>query len=833
MATNLPLLPVTPASPNYLLDNSYAPPKGHYLRPYEPSLTESARAWLGDSLLGGGREGRRRAQKVTNVLELLPVTGDAAIVGDAKNAFQRGQNLEGGTLAALSTLGMIPIAGPLMTKSLKPLLKDSVRAITNQADDAASILSPKQLEKLEEASKNYPRFGEASKFMMPVELGPVLNAAYGPKKVEQLLKILPNAENFAAAAKMGSPKKGWYQASAQSIHDVFGNDAPRFASLLAATSPQNSVEMNMMNALSIWKNWTAAGRPKDKASIKEIMGASVTGDKGQDSVLDAWVNNTVRSLTSKDPIKTTLSGPKVDSFFRNLIGDVQRLTIDAHMATFGGINQGILRVSPTDMQLARGNPGMTPAYASMSALQRQAAERLGVAPANVQETVWSLTKPLMEKQAALNMPARDILQKGLLTPDDIRGTVDFATLMKEPTYANILESAGYGPKLDSLKSVRFGDDAPNLNPAEQNELMKIGARLENLADLRLREARAKQFQVGDVPRRAYVFQTEEAVPGPQTGHLPNLLDESTGKRLAYTGRASSALLDPQGLDIIHRNLGLKPLATRPMQGAYRSSPSADIRYEPGFAAGVEVPITAKRTIPKAVEQKLRTGATIRGALLAQEGSPASGLIPDPLGMDIAVTANKKLSPAQIKAYADKYGLEDTAIVDYGKGSGILNWTDTPPSLSQVEEIKGLLGAKDARIAKNIADPDRLYVDLTEEWSQSPGSGAVSQRLVDELNALSPAAYKKLNQKNVREAAAELNKIDLARAKKGDPIREDLINLRKIIAEKGFDGLKKAVKAKEFLPAIASLGLLDVFYQNLRSAQEDSKTPRQTPLLPSL
>ena len=84
------------------------------------------------------------------------------------------------------------------------------------------------------------------------------------------------------------------------------------------------------------------------------------------------------------------------------------------MATFGGINQGILRVSPTEMQLARGNPGMTPAYASMSALQRQAAERLGVAPANVQETVWSLTKPLMEKQAALNMPARDILQKGLL-----------------------------------------------------------------------------------------------------------------------------------------------------------------------------------------------------------------------------------------------------------------------------------------------------------------------------------------------------------------------------------------------------------------------------------
>ena len=691
-----------------------------------------------------------------------------------------------------------------------------------QARKLENKLTIKQLEKLEEAKKLYPRFGELAKYMMPLEIGPVLNTAYGPRNVERLLDVLPNAENFAAAAKMGRPKRGWYEASAKSIHDVFGDDAPRFASLLAATSPQNSVEMNMLNALSIWKNWTAVGRPKDKASIKEIMGASVTGDKGQDSVLDAWVNNTVRSLASDNPVKMTLSGPKVDSFFRNLVGDVQRITNDAHMANLAGIRQDLLRVSPTDMQLARGNPGMTPAYAALSGLQRLAAQKLGFNPAEVQETAWSLTKPLTELQASTGLRARDILQKGLLTPDDIRGTVDFATLMKDPIYANLLESAGYGSRLAALKPVRFGDNVPNLNLAEQNELMKIGARLEKLGDIRAREARAKQFQVGGVPRSAMVYQTEEAVPGNSLRHLSKLIDESFGTRQAYTGRAKGALTDPQGMDIIHSNLGMKTVATRPMQGVYQDKPGAVIQLNPGFSAGVEVPLTTSGKISKKDQKKLTGAATLRGALLGQEGSPYTALIPAKRGRDAFILRPDKLSEKGAKEYIKKYGMDKAYLVDTGQGVGLLNQTSKPHTSKELIDLGSLLGKpkkKGAKpppaiIAKQVQG-DNNYIDLTAEWSKKPGSRAVSQRVID---AFTSADLKKVDQPNIRRAAEDLYKLAESRAKKGDPVRDDVMNFYKIIAEKGLAGLKKAVKAKEFLPVIASLGLMEPLLRNLRSEQ---------------
>jgi hypothetical protein len=76
--------------------------------------------------------------------------------------------------------------------------------------------------------------------------------------------------------------------------------------------------MNLLNTLNTWKNWTAAGRPTEAKTIKEIMGRSVSGTKGEESVLEAWQNNAVRSLSASDPTKVTLSGPKVDSFYRNL-----------------------------------------------------------------------------------------------------------------------------------------------------------------------------------------------------------------------------------------------------------------------------------------------------------------------------------------------------------------------------------------------------------------------------------------------------------------------------------------------------------------------------------
>lgn len=108
--------------------DGYVPPEGHYLSSYEPSLTQRATQSLG-GLLGGGRKGRERARKVTSIGEALPVTGDAALIGDAINAYERGQNLEGGLLTALAVPSSLPVVGGLISKAGRPVVRSIVRKL--------------------------------------------------------------------------------------------------------------------------------------------------------------------------------------------------------------------------------------------------------------------------------------------------------------------------------------------------------------------------------------------------------------------------------------------------------------------------------------------------------------------------------------------------------------------------------------------------------------------------------------------------------------------------------------------------------------------------------
>ena len=81
----------------------------------------------------------------------------------------------------------------------------------------------------------------------------------------------PSPRELASLALQGASQRGWYEASGKTIHDVFGDDAPRFAALLASTSPKASVENNLEMAMNIWGPWVDAGRPTDPAVIARIM----------------------------------------------------------------------------------------------------------------------------------------------------------------------------------------------------------------------------------------------------------------------------------------------------------------------------------------------------------------------------------------------------------------------------------------------------------------------------------------------------------------------------------------------------------------------------------
>ena len=350
-----------------------------------------------------------------------------------------------------------------------------------------------------------------------------------------------NSDQLATMASLGIIKKGWYENSAKALKAVFEKDTGQFIALLAATSPQISVEGNLENTLNIWDEWIKAGRPTTKEKILTVMGKGVQktpiekrlteqlekitktlglrkGSKDQmikrikkfqslseenaellrnASVMEAWLNNSVRALTGKPGAEIKLSGPKVESFRQNLMGNFDEVTQDTWEATALGVIQAImggqtrkLPVGGIDVKLGY----KSPSYLVSSALHRQAAELLTNSttntetwtPAEVQETVWSFVKAVVEQRKSRG-ETRDISQ---IVADktnldkNIASVPDFATLLSTGKYSKILEGAGYAnqiKKLTGLSKVGLKGNITNQGTYGKGDVGAISSQLEEFA----------------------------------------------------------------------------------------------------------------------------------------------------------------------------------------------------------------------------------------------------------------------------------------------------------------------------------------------------------------
>ena len=280
------------------------------------------------------------------------------------------------------------------------------------------------------------------------------DAANRAEQLRKLMEAMPTAQEMAAVAKAGIAKKGWYKLSAAAITRVFGADARRFAALLAALSPQTSVEANLANTLRVWRAWTKAGRPTNARQILKIMGENVQGDKGEKSVLGAWKNNAYRALIMENPERIVLSGPKVNSFMLNLLDDVaaytEEVTNDAWMSNYSGIAQ-----EEFGADKGAGMPGKGVGYLAMSLQSRRAARQLEWEGREIQETVWSFSKALYEKVSDLQKAGQDVTAESLITSggllhEDIAATPDFEKLFVDPTYRQFFDEEAYGTVLNGL-----------------------------------------------------------------------------------------------------------------------------------------------------------------------------------------------------------------------------------------------------------------------------------------------------------------------------------------------------------------------------------------------
>jgi hypothetical protein len=437
-------------------------------------------------------EGEKMLSLPENIREGNPFTAGMqglGVVGDALT-------FAGPAAAAIGAVSRVPRAIEKTRKAFSTadeLPKKPTTQMTGFGlQDQAGRVTDAPAKLREKGGKRY------AKFLTETEL-PKLAREPSARAFLGIRESLPKAKELATVSEAGLSKRKWYQESARALVEIFGDDAPRFAGILAATSPQTSVQSNLLNTLNIFKSWEAAGRPSDPRlydlidkpgvggairgvkrvgssdvpiSEKEareifikaggddelfdlakrqlqIMGDSVEGEKGVESVLGAWVNNSIRSLNVPDESidRLRLSGPKVDSFMRNLAGNTIEVTNDTWIANYLGIEQNMFSGS---LNAARTDPGKGPAYLATNALTRESAgllsQRLGelVTPENIQEMTWSWSKALVENAANKSMTPIEYLRTGQLEDTLVNDVPDFSTLLRDPDlpYRSILEDTG-------------------------------------------------------------------------------------------------------------------------------------------------------------------------------------------------------------------------------------------------------------------------------------------------------------------------------------------------------------------------------------------------------
>lgn len=686
---------------------------------YEPSMMQDFREGnIGSGLMkGAGAVG-----------DALMATGVGAGVGGmlkaplaAKLAAMGMPMLAKGEKVANLAGSFAPATAPVRGQTMQEIARMQKTGLSDKAGNIIADLRAAD-----------PTFNQTAKFLLPNELEIIARNPGMIEPMKRLLDVIPSAAQFASLSKAGAPKLGWYRGSTQALLDVFGKeDAPRFAALLAATSPQTSVESNLTNALNIWREWNAAGRPADPAVIKAVMGRSVQGTKGEDSVLGAWVPNTVRALSAQDPLKTVLSGPKVDSFFRNLADDVYKVTNDAWMANVSGVDQGLFRQSPTAKQLAEGNAGFSPGYLAMSARQREAGHKIGLTPAEVQETGWSVAMPLMELQNNTGIPARDLLQRGMLTRDMIAGTPDFETLFTQPQYADILTRSGYGSQLQNLTpsvGMNGAGNALGMTAADERNLMASAKTLEDLRAIRGRESASKKFYPGAEFNSVMGYQPVEAIGGNGVGDFPELLTASPGSRDAFSSSALATFKDEQGHDIINRNLGLNTIATQPGQGAFQPRPGADGLVKPletnvTGVTGFELPIGKSGRVAEGTQNILDYSAARRGMFMGQYATPNIVEVPRDGGPNLAIKRDSKLDAPTLREHLGEY--PNTAAIDTGRGAYVLNFDENTP-----------LGIEDAKKVATTFSGDPNNFQRTKS-GMTNGRGYVNFEAKPELPTIAP------------------------------------------------------------------------------------------------
>jgi len=446
-------------------------------------------------------------------------------------------------------------------RSLAPILNDKGSPIDENGNPtvsggSAAAAAPMSIGKMtvEDLKSSLPDL--AQKHLTEEEKASITTTATGKPRTAGTQKFIQNMENiptvqeYIDAALQGEGSRKWYSRSTAAF-DAMHEEAPdyfkesdkqKFMGVLAGSSPQQSVAMNLRETLGFWKAWHDAGRPnfsidkwkefgeeadkawKDDGSPRARgmkKGASMHWDyaptgtkwKAENLLLknltlpEAKVPNIIKALNGEQmwPDLTKNAAFKAPSFAENLrkwIGGestgTKNVTNDSWMGLFGGIDKSALS-RPEN-------------YHPLSVATRAAAEALGWEPEEAQAAIWSFTQALTEK--------------GVEDPEIVRHySEDFKDLLENDLETRDLLK-GLGVNLDQLDS-KLG--AIENKPKVSGRSTPTTAHSTGQLRSRIEEARGK----GAIPEpksiQGNLFRENPAFEhrnNPGGGHLTQLRDES-------------------------------------------------------------------------------------------------------------------------------------------------------------------------------------------------------------------------------------------------------------------------------------------------------------------
>lgn len=207
----------------------------------------------------------------------------------------------------------------------------------------------------------------------------------GTEKFVKTLEKIPEVQEYTDIALAGEGARHWYQRSTKAF-DSLVEEAPdyfkegdrdQFLNLLAASSPRQSVAMNLRETLRTWKAYVDAGRPTGD-ELKKVLTENLTPASSK-------VPNALKAMNKEEmwPDLTKNANFKVPSFAKNLRGWLGAVTNDGWMSLFAGLD-------PKEISKPE-------SYHPMAVATRAAAEELGWEPAEAQAAIWSFTQALTER----------------------------------------------------------------------------------------------------------------------------------------------------------------------------------------------------------------------------------------------------------------------------------------------------------------------------------------------------------------------------------------------------------------------------------------------------